>query len=208
MKKRRSELEIFSLSFLDCICCGFGAIILLFVLSKFGQPIKIEELRQDLTALIARAADFYGPGTPTSFVNIMVFEKLRKGKKAQWLLNDGVKHSFTYTPDAGRATALLGNTETAFNQVWHLPTDRNVLTGKQFIEAAAAAFGAEPRYTVLNRGMLRMVAVFNGAVRESLEMLYQNDSEYLFDSGKFEKAFNVKPTPYERGIKETVESMK
>jgi len=54
MKKRRSELEIFSLSFLDCICCGFGAIILLFVLSKFGQPIKIEELRQDLKQVIAK----------------------------------------------------------------------------------------------------------------------------------------------------------
>ncbi len=54
MKTRRRDLEIFSLSFLDCICCGFGAIILLFVLSKFGQPIKIEEVRQDLTALLAK----------------------------------------------------------------------------------------------------------------------------------------------------------
>ena len=54
MKTRRRELEIFSLSFLDCICCGFGAIILLFVLSKFGQPIKIEEVKQDLTALLAK----------------------------------------------------------------------------------------------------------------------------------------------------------
>jgi hypothetical protein len=54
MRTRRRELEIFSLSFLDCICCGFGAIILLFVLSKFGQPIKIEEVKQDLTALLAK----------------------------------------------------------------------------------------------------------------------------------------------------------
>ena len=54
MKTRRRDLEIFSLSFLDCICCGFGAIILLFVLSKFGQPAKIEEVRQDLTALLAK----------------------------------------------------------------------------------------------------------------------------------------------------------
>jgi hypothetical protein len=33
MKPRRRDIEIFSLSFLDVICCGFGAIILLFVLS-------------------------------------------------------------------------------------------------------------------------------------------------------------------------------
>lgn len=33
MKRRKRETEIFSLSFLDCICCGFGAVLLLFVLT-------------------------------------------------------------------------------------------------------------------------------------------------------------------------------
>jgi hypothetical protein len=50
MIKRRRDIEIFSLSFLDCICCGFGAIILLLVLSKFAQPLIIEELQEDLQA--------------------------------------------------------------------------------------------------------------------------------------------------------------
>ncbi|HEY8507262.1 MAG TPA: hypothetical protein VIL32_02830, partial [Steroidobacteraceae bacterium] len=50
MKKRRDrrEIETFSLSFLDCICCGFGAIILLLVLSEFGQPLVLERSREDL----------------------------------------------------------------------------------------------------------------------------------------------------------------
>jgi hypothetical protein len=42
MKVRRRETEVFSLSFLDCICCGFGAIILLLVLTDFDQPVVIE----------------------------------------------------------------------------------------------------------------------------------------------------------------------
>jgi len=54
MKTRRRDFEIFSLSFLDCICCGFGAIILLFVLSKFAEPIIIEEVREDLQSVIIR----------------------------------------------------------------------------------------------------------------------------------------------------------
>jgi hypothetical protein len=54
MVNRRRDIEIFSLSFLDVICCGFGAIILLFVLSKFAEPIIIEEVREDLQAEIAR----------------------------------------------------------------------------------------------------------------------------------------------------------
>jgi hypothetical protein len=42
------------LSFLDAICCAFGAIILLFVLSKFAEPIIIEEVREDLESVLVR----------------------------------------------------------------------------------------------------------------------------------------------------------
>jgi len=54
MKKKRRDIQIFSLSFLDCICCGFGAVILLFVLSKFAEPLIIEEVKEDLQATIIR----------------------------------------------------------------------------------------------------------------------------------------------------------
>ena len=77
------------------------------------------------------------------------------------MINDKLKHSLTYTPDASKATAILGNTESAYNQVWHLPTDRNALTGKEFIEKVAAEFGVSPRYRVLPRWMVQMVGLFN-----------------------------------------------
>jgi len=52
MKLQRRDTEIFSLSFLDCICCGFGAIILLLVLSEFGEPVVIEKSREQLDAQV------------------------------------------------------------------------------------------------------------------------------------------------------------
>jgi hypothetical protein len=55
MKRRtRRDTETFSMSFLDCICCGFGAIILLLVLNEFGQPIQIEKSKQDLDQQIVK----------------------------------------------------------------------------------------------------------------------------------------------------------
>jgi len=55
MRKRgRRGVEVFSLSFLDAVCCGFGAIILLFVLNKIGEPIVLEQAKLDLEGLIAR----------------------------------------------------------------------------------------------------------------------------------------------------------
>lgn len=178
------------------------------VRATIAETLMNETRKGNLKAMIARSADFYGPFTPLSFVNVMVFENLRKGRKAQWLLNDQVRHSFTYTPDAGRATAILGNTEKAYNQVWHLPSDPNALTGKQFIGLAAEAFGAEAGYMTLKEWMLKVIGVFNGTVRESIEMLYQSDSDYLFDSSKFAKEFNFRTTPYREGIAETVKSMR
>jgi len=53
MAKRRRDIEAFSLSFLDCICCGFGAIILLLVLSKIYEPVVVEEADRNLQQLIA-----------------------------------------------------------------------------------------------------------------------------------------------------------
>jgi hypothetical protein len=52
--RRREELSVFSLSFLDAICCGFGAIVLLLVLTKVGEPRAIETAREDLDGLVAR----------------------------------------------------------------------------------------------------------------------------------------------------------
>lgn len=53
MRKRRDP-QVFSLSFLDCICCGFGAVILLLVLSKTSEPIVLERSTEELLALIQR----------------------------------------------------------------------------------------------------------------------------------------------------------
>jgi hypothetical protein len=54
MKKRRRQFEIFNLAFLDVISCGFGAIILLLVISKISEPQLIEQVNADLTGVVAQ----------------------------------------------------------------------------------------------------------------------------------------------------------
>ena len=54
MARKRREVDQFSLSFLDCICCGFGAIVLLLVLSKIYEPAVLEKTEEDLRQLIAK----------------------------------------------------------------------------------------------------------------------------------------------------------
>ncbi len=63
---KRRQIEVFSLSFLDCLCCGFGAILLLFLLSigsgKAGVDSEVDEaalqaMRAQLAKLEADVAN-------------------------------------------------------------------------------------------------------------------------------------------------------
>jgi nucleoside-diphosphate-sugar epimerase len=159
-----------------------------------------------LTAMIARAPDFYGPGAKTGMANVLVFEPLSKGERASWLVNDSILHSYLFTPDAAQALVTLAESQSAWNQTWHLPTASNPPIGKEFILRAAESMGVRPRYRVLNRGMVKVGGWFNPMVSEVYEMLYQNDSMYLFDSSKFAKAFGFAGTPYVDGIRVTGKS--
>ena len=94
-----------------------------------------------IKAIIARSADFYGVDIGKSVLMSLIYKNMASGKKAQWMFNAKVKHSYTYTPDAGKATALLGNTPDAFNQIWNLPTDRNSLTGEQWVALLQKKWG-------------------------------------------------------------------
>jgi nucleoside-diphosphate-sugar epimerase len=174
--------------------------------AKIAQQLIDEMNAGNLRAMIARSADFYGTANvKTSVPNMLVFDNLRKGKKAQWLVNADVPHSFTYIPDAGSALYLLTSTESAFGQTWHMPTAPNPLTGREFVREAATAMNAQNRLTVLSKFLINIGGLFDSDIRESKEMLYQSEHPYVVDSSKFNNAFNFKPTTYIDGIRETAE---
>lgn len=143
----------------------------------------------NLKALIARSADFYGPGSKNGILNILVLDPVAKGKKANWQGDPHKIHSFTYTPDAARATAILGNTDSAYNQVWHLPTSSERLTGKAFVDLANGIKNQKSSYRILSPVLLTIGGLFDRTVKELIEMQYQNNQDYFFNSDKFCKAF-------------------
>ncbi len=51
-RKSRREMEQVSMSFLDVISCGFGAVILLLVISKFFEPVNLERRGEELDGVI------------------------------------------------------------------------------------------------------------------------------------------------------------
>ncbi len=170
--------------------------------------ILYELERNNLTALVARAADFYGPENRNSMLAEMVAKNLLKGKKAQVFGNPDKIHTYTYTPDAAKATALLGNTQDAFNQVWHLPTTREKITGRQWIELFEQELNLKPGIQQVPNWLLYVLGLFIPVMKEFPEMMYQYDQDYVFDSSKFEKRFGDMVTSPQKGVKATLEDLK
>ncbi|CAL8899771.1 hypothetical protein KVA01_03040 [Kocuria varians] len=154
-------------------------------------------------ALIGRAPEFYGPGKTKSWSNVLVFDRIRAGKRPFVPVSASTRRSLIWTPDAGRALALLGNTPDAFGQTWHLPIDQNRLTYRQMIEIASQVTDRKIRYTVLPRAAFVAGARFVPALREANELLPRYRGDNLFDTSRFAERFpDFRVTSYRRGIEE------
>lgn len=179
------------------------------VRARLNRMLLDEMGRNELQAIIARSADFYGPGISkgTSVLLELTLKNLRNGKPANWFCSFDKKHSFTYTPDAARATAILGNDPSAYNQIWHLPTAPDPLTGGEWIDLFARELDVAPRRMLLPKFLIKTMGLFHPLMGELGEMLYQYDRDYIFDSTRFEKAYDFAPTPYSEGARHVVQGL-
>lgn len=173
--------------------------------AKIATTLLDEVKGGNLEGMIVRAADFYGPGALLSLTHAVVHERLKRGKSTQWIGDPACVHTFTYTPDAGRTLALLGNQTAAFNQTWHALTSHERITGEEYVRQACAVLNRPvPGIQSLPKMAVRVLGLFVPVLREFVEMMYQFEDEYIFDSTKIEKAFNLTATSYQEGLKQTL----
>ena len=174
------------------------------VRAHIAQMLLDAVATKKITGMIARAADFYGPNTPLSMFTALVVENALKGKSPQALVRTDAKHSFTFTPDCGRALIDLALDNSAYNQTWHLPTCNPAMTAQEMSDTFLKLIPSEKnKMQVLSKTVLSILGLFIPILRELKEMLYQYESEYYFDSTKFEKHFGYGATNYEQGLEQT-----
>jgi nucleoside-diphosphate-sugar epimerase len=174
------------------------------VRARIATMLLDEMHRGNLRAMLVRSADFYGPRAVNSFPHAVVFTRLRTGKAPQWIGNPNAIHTFTFTPDAGRAMAVLGCSEEGYGQTWHLPTTKEPFSGADFVRLACDLAGQAYKLSVAPRWMVKIMGIFMPILRENEEMMYQLDFDYRFDSSKIESAFGLKASSYREGIRESL----
>ena len=154
-----------------------------------------------LKALVARAGDFYGPDAGNSFLNELVINRMKAGKSPQWLYNGTKKHSFTYIPDAGMATAFLARQEDSWNQTWNLPTASSYPSGQEVTDILNRLLETEKKLQVMPAWLVSLLGLFIPVLREVQELRYQSEKDYCLDSSKIEQIYGLKATEIETGLK-------
>ncbi|HPW90118.1 MAG TPA: NAD-dependent epimerase/dehydratase family protein [Paludibacteraceae bacterium] len=160
---------------------------------------------QQLEAVICRAPEFYGTYQTPSFTNSLIINRILNGQTAKVLISDKTLRTLIWAPDAGKATALIGNTPKAYQQTWHLPCDDNRLTAQEFIELFEKLHHKSLDYNILTKEELTLQSTEKPQIKELLELLPRYRYDYLFDSSKFKQAFpDFTTTTYEEGIRQII----
>ncbi|WKK60112.1 NAD-dependent epimerase/dehydratase family protein [Sphingobacterium sp. BN32] len=181
--------------------------------SPLGRKGKVRKLMADmlqeeidnntLEVVICRAPEFYGPGKTQSITNSFIFDNIQKQKKLIVPISSRKRRSLIWTPDASRATALIGNTPTAYGQTWHLPVDETHPTYRDLIDLTSNVYHRTFRYLVLPKVFFKIAAWFNPKVKELLELLPRYAYDNIFDNSKFKNHFsNFQVTTYKEGIEQ------
>ncbi|MBO0441233.1 NAD-dependent epimerase/dehydratase family protein [Candidatus Enterococcus ikei] len=174
------------------------------VRANMAQLLLDKMNAKEIDAVICRAPEFYGPGKTQSITNTMIFENINQGKKLRVPLNDSSLRTLIWTPDASRAMALIGNTEDAYGQTWHLPCDDSK-TYSEIINFSEQILKKKLPYTVLKMWQFNLGSRFSHQLKELKELLPRYQEDNIFVSDKFKERFpEFKITTMEEGIQQIV----
>jgi nucleoside-diphosphate-sugar epimerase len=152
---------------------------------------------------IGRASDFFGAGVTESSLGERVFANAVAGKRADFIGNPDLPHTYSYIPDIAAGLATLGTDERAVGGVWHLPGPETVTT-RQLLELVADDVGHPVGVRSLSKLAVRGLGLFNPTIRELIEMSYEFDAPFVLDTTKYESTFGTATTPLATAISATV----
>ena len=152
---------------------------------------------------IGRASDFFGPRVLNSIFGERVFIPAIKGETINMLGRIDQPHTFTYIKDFAKGLVTLSENETAFGEIWHIPSAETITTQK-FLHRIFSENKTFPPVKIAPKFIVNVMALFNPIIRELKEVLPNNEQPYIVDHSKFENAFGNNPTPHKQAISETI----
>ncbi len=148
---------------------------------------------------VVRASDFIGAGVEGSAFGDRFFGPLAKGRSAQTVGDPDAEHSVTFVPDVAEALVRVAEDDTTWGRAWHVPSAPAV-TQRRLAEMAAAAVGERGAIKSTPVWMLRLLGLFVAPVRETIEMLYEFEEDFVIDSSAFTSHFGMQATSLDEAL--------
>jgi nucleoside-diphosphate-sugar epimerase len=153
---------------------------------------------------IGRASDFFGAGvTEGSTLGRRVFGNALAGRRADFIGNPALPHTYSYVPDIAAGLATLGTDPRAAGEVWHLPGPQTVTT-RALLDLMASEVGHPVAIRPVPRLALRALGLVNPMMRELAEMAYQFDEPFILDTTRYEATFGPAGTPLAAAVATTI----
>ena len=153
---------------------------------------------------IGRASDFFGAGITTgTTLGERVFANAIAGKRADFIGNPDLPHTYSYVPDIAVGLATLGTDSRAVGGVWHLPGPETVTT-RALLELVAGEVGHPVGVRSVPKLAMRVLGLVNPMVRELAEMSYEFERPFVLDTNKYQSTFGTAGTPLADAIGATV----
>ena len=152
---------------------------------------------------IGRASDFFGAGATESTLGERVFGNAVAGKRADFIGNPDLPHTYSYVPDIAAGLATLGTDARAAGGVWHLPGPPTVTT-RALLDLVAREIGHPVGIRSVPKLALRLLGLVNPMLRELPEMAYEFDEPFVLDTSKYQTAFGAAGTPLADAIAATL----
>lgn len=143
---------------------------------------------------IGRASDFFGPGVTDSSLGQRVFGNAVAGKRADFIGNPVLPHTYSYVPDIASGLATLGTDQRAAGQVWHLPGPETVTT-RAVLDLIALGVNHPVKVRNVPKLALRALGLVNPMMRELAEMTYEFEEPFVLDTAKFQSTFGAAADP-------------
>jgi nucleoside-diphosphate-sugar epimerase len=152
---------------------------------------------------IGRASDFFGAGVTESTLGSRVFAHALAGKRADFLGDPELLHTYSYVPDIAAGLISLGTDERAVGQVWHLPGPQTVTT-RTLLDLIAIEVGHPVDIRAVPLFVLKALGLISPMMRGLAEMAYQFDEPFVLDTSKFSTTFSTTTTPLTTAIADTL----
>jgi nucleoside-diphosphate-sugar epimerase len=151
---------------------------------------------------IGRASDFFGAGVRESSLGERVFGNAVAGKRADFIGNPNLLHTYSYVPDIAAGLATLGTDERAVGQTWHLPGPETVTT-RALLDLLAGEVNHPVGVRNVPKIAMRVIGLVNPLMRELAEMAYEFEEPFVLDTTKFELTFGTAATSLATAIADT-----